>query len=191
MSWFLRMLPIFLLAASCSMGNSSPPSNVDNACTIIREKPKYYRAFKRTERRWNVPVHVQMATIHQESKFVKNARAPRRRVLGFIPWGRQSSAYGYSQAIDGTWDEYRKSTGKQWSRRNNIWDAADFMGWYMNRTRTRTGVRLNDTRNQYLAYHEGHAGYRAGTHWGKPWLLRTANGVASRASLYERQLRRC
>ena len=32
-------------------------------------------------------------------------------ILGVIPTGRQSSAFGYSQALDGTWKEYRRLQG--------------------------------------------------------------------------------
>jgi hypothetical protein len=85
---------------------------------------------KRTERRWGVPVAVQMATIYQESKFIGNARTPQQYTLGVIPMGRQSSAYGYSQALDGTWEEYQKEYGGYRSRRDNIDHATDFMGWY-------------------------------------------------------------
>jgi hypothetical protein len=51
--------------------------------------------------------------------------------------------------------------------------------------------RFTDARNQYLAYHEGHAGYRRGSYNAKPWLLRVADGVADRAATYEMQLISC
>ena len=146
---------------------------------------------RRAERRWGVPVHVQMATFHQESRLDGDARPPFRFALGVIPMGRQSSAYGYSQALDGTWDEYRADTGNRRARRTDIDDAADFMGWYMNKSRDRNGIRLDDTRNQYLAYHEGHAGYARGSYNAKPWLLRVADNVADRAELYRTQLMVC
>ncbi len=193
MSRTLRALVMLVLIAGCGGGSSesTPPRNLDNACSIVREKPQYLRAFNRTERRWGVPVHVQMATIHQESKFVGNARTPLRFTLGVIPMGRQSSAYGYSQALDGTWDEYLEDTGRRRARRDDIRDATDFMGWYMNKTRDRTGVALDDARNQYLAYHEGQTGYLRGSYNRKPWLLRVADRVEERAAMYEGQLRSC
>ena len=149
------------------------------------------RAFKATERRWGVPVNVQMAIIHQESRFKANAKTPMRYILGVIPRGRQSSAYGYSQALDGTWEEYKNSTGRFVARRSNISDAADFMGWYMNNTKRRNGVPLSDAKNQYLAYHEGQTGYARGTYRKKSWLMGVANKVSSRASMYKSQLTRC
>ena len=104
MSRFLRASILLLLLASCGGGNYSAPRNLDNACALASERPAYFRAMKDTERRWGVPIHVQMATFHQESKFIGNARTPHRYALGIIPMGRQSSAYGYSQALDGTWE---------------------------------------------------------------------------------------
>lgn len=191
MSRLLRAVLLLMLVASCSGGDKSPPRNLDNACSIVDQRPKYLRAFKRTERKWGVPVHVQMATIYQESRFDGDARTPVQYVLGIIPMGRQSSAYGYAQALDGTWDEYRKETGRRGADRDDIYDASDFIGWYMNKTRDRNGIALSDARNQYLAYHEGHTGYARGSYRSKSWLVRVADQVAARADTYRSQLTRC
>ena len=157
----------------------------------MRERPAYLQAMRASERRWGVPIHVQMATIHQESKFIGDARTPHRYALGIIPMGRQSSAYGYSQAIDGTWDDYRRSTGNRGARRDNIRDATDFMGWYMNDSTRILGISKRDAASQYLAYHEGRAGFAKGSHRGKPWLTDVAYKVGARAQLYEMQLASC
>lgn len=186
----LSAVLIFLMLASCG-GPKGSPRNLDNACLLLKERRPYARAFKRVDRKWGVPTHVIMAMIHQESKFDGNARTPHRYALGIIPMGRQSSAYGYSQALDGTWDEYRRETGNFGARRNNINDATDFMGWYMTKTRDKLGIPLTDARNQYLAYHDGHTGYRRGTWKKKAWLVDVSSKVASRAATYQSQLRRC
>ena len=65
------------------------------------------------------------------------------------------------------------------------------MGWYMAQTVEETGVQLGDTRNQYLAYHDGRTGFLRGTYKRKPWLLRIADQVASRAVTYDAQLKSC
>lgn len=191
MSRVLRAMVIILAVASCGGGNHSAPRNLDDACAILKQRPQYIKAFRATERKWGVPVHVQMATIYQESKFIGNARTPLRYKLGVIPMGRQSSAYGYSQALDGTWDEYLRETGKRGAKRDRIRDATDFMGWYMNKTRARNGVALTDARNQYLAYHEGHTGFARRSYNSKAWLLRVADEVGSRSRVYQGQLARC
>ena len=183
--------------AACILGScgllpsGTAPRNLDDACSIVEQRPKYLRAFKATERRWGVPVNVQMAVIHQESRFKANAKTPMRYILGVIPRGRQSSAYGYAQALDGTWEEYKKSTGRFVARRSNISDATDFIGWYMNNTKRRNGITLSNARNQYLAYHEGQTGYARGSYRKKTWLLGVANTVSRRSSMYKTQLRRC
>ncbi|MFV1874579.1 lytic transglycosylase [Nioella sp.] len=185
------ILLVLLLAVAACGGGPRPPRNLDNACLILRERPDIARATRQAEREWGIPVHVQLATIHQESSFVHNARTPHRYALGVIPMGRQSSAFGYSQALDGTWDDYRDATGSRRANRTDIRDATDFMGWYMNRSVERLGIAPDDARNQYLAYHEGHSGYARGSYNAKPWLLRVASRVDERAELYERQLAGC
>ncbi|MDC0136948.1 lytic transglycosylase, partial [Sulfitobacter sp.] len=65
----LRAMIVVLLLASCGGSSTTPPRDLDNACTILKQRPDYHKAFKAAERKWGVPVHVQMATIHQESKF--------------------------------------------------------------------------------------------------------------------------
>ncbi len=191
MSRPLRALILLVLVAGCGSSNYSAPRNLDNACSIVSQRPNYLKAMERTEARWGVPVPVQMATIYQESKFIGNARTPRRYTLGVIPMGRQSSAYGYSQALDGTWDEYRENTGRRRAKRDDIDDATDFMGWYMAETQARLGISMGDARNQYLAYHEGRTGYSRGSYNNKAWLMRVAGEVAQRAVTYEAQLLAC
>ena len=73
-------------------------------------------------------------------------------ILGVIPTGRQSSAFGYSQALDGT-GKISPVTGRFGARRDGIYDALiSSVGiWQLQIKR----ISLNDTRNQYLAYHEG------------------------------------
>ncbi|WP_299044672.1 lytic transglycosylase [uncultured Tateyamaria sp.] len=191
MSRLFRAMALVLLAASCGGGSGTAPNRLDNACSIVSERPEYLRAFRAVERKYGVPVHVQMATIYQESKFISDARPPYRYAAGVIPTGRISSAYGYSQALDGTWDEYKTSTGKRIARRDRIRDATDFMGWYMAETQSRLGIPVTDTRNQYLAYHEGRTGYVRGSYRNKAWLMRVAGEVDQRANMYAVQLRSC
>ena len=186
-----RFAALALVALLAACGGKSPPRNLDNACSIVEQRPQYLRAMRKTERKWGVPVPVQMAVIHQESKFDGDARTPHRYALGVIPMGRLSSAYGYSQALDGTWGDYKDDEGRWRASRTNIYDATDFMGWYMDLTETRNGIPKSDARRQYLAYHEGHAGYRRGSYNAKSWLVRVARRVDDRAQMYANQLRAC
>lgn len=187
----LKLLIIIVLLSSCGGGNSSAPRDMSNACSVLRERPQFYRAFRAVERKWSVPMAVQMAVIYQESKFISNARTPRQYALGFLPTGRQSSAYGYAQALDGTWEEYQKDQRRFGARRDRIDDAADFMGWYMAESKRSLGIRLSDARRQYLAYHEGRTGYKRGSHNKKKWLMNVSSAVGKRSVTYDRQLRSC
>ncbi|NNU79177.1 lytic transglycosylase [Halovulum dunhuangense] len=180
-----------VVLTACSGGSEGPPSNAENACMIKRERPSWFRAMAATEKRWGVPVNVQLATFYQESSFRPKARTPRRYFLGFIPAGRVSTAYGYAQAIDGTWEWYQRDTGKRRAKRDRFADASDFMGWYMARTTQTAGVHPHDAYNQYLAYHEGHSGFQRGSYNRKPWLQNTAARVQSRANTYAAQLASC
>ena len=193
MKRFLQIGCLLLLAAcsSGSGGSGQAPRFLENACAILDQRPGYLRAFKAAERKWGVPVHVQMATIYQESKFISNARTPLRYSLGVIPVGRQSSAFGYSQALDGTWKEYQQQEGGRRTRRDNIRHATDFMGWYMVATQRELGIPLTDARNQYLAYHDGRTGYRRGSYRAKPWLVRVAGQIEARSDMYRQQLQSC
>lgn len=191
MSSFLRATIILMLLSSCGAKYNSAPRNLDNACSIVSERPSYLRAFKAVERKYGVPVPSLMAIIYQESKFISDNRTPHQYVLGVIPVGRQSSAFGYSQALDGTWREYQRAQGGSGAKRNDIYDATDFMGWYMAQTVEETGVAIDDTRNQYLAYHDGRTGFLRGTWKRKSWLVRIAGEVAARAVMYDTQLRSC
>ena len=181
---FLSMLVI----AGCA---SRPPATTDNICGIFEDKPRWYKAARKSAERWGTPIHVQMAIIRQESNFDADAKPPRGKALGFIPWKRKSSAYGYAQAKDGTWDWYRKKTGNRWADRDNFKDAIDFVGWYTDESRRRLGISKWDPYSQYLAYHEGHGGFERQTYSSKGWLLGVARKVDYTAKEWGAQLRRC
>ena len=156
----------------------------------LRRTPELAEAATAAERRWGVPVGVQMAIIWRESSFRAAARPPKRYVLG-VPSGHISTAYGYSQALDGTWDWYQRDTGNRSADRTNFADATDFVGWYMTKSLDTNGIPLNDAYNQYLAYHEGHTGYRRRSYLAKDWLIGVAGQVADQAVMYSVQLPTC
>lgn len=187
----LALLAVVFILVSCG-GGERPPSSVVDACRIKQERPHWFRAMYETQRNWGVPVAVQLATISRESSFVHDARPTRRVGSGiFSRHVPRSSAYGYSQALDGTWEGYVRDTGKRRARRENFADASDFIGWYMNQNSRVNGVALGDAYNQYLAYHEGKAGYARGTYRRKAWLPGVARDVQNWAVRYDRQLTRC
>ncbi|KTD48246.1 transcriptional regulator [Legionella quinlivanii] len=188
MKRLLLLIPFLLLSACVS---TPPPRDVNNVCSIFKQYPKWYLDAKDAERRWRVPVAVQMAIIHQESKFDANATPKRTKLLWIIPWKRPSSAYGYTQALRATWAQYKKSDGGVWAARDDFTDAVDFVGWYANQAYRRAGIQRDDTYNLYLAYHEGIGGFMRKTYLQKPWLIGVARKVKMRAMIYQAQMARC
>ncbi len=187
----LRMGLLLMVALGLSACTSSPPSQAENVCEIFTEQRGWYRDAKKAERRWGVPSSVLMAFSFQESSYQARAKPPRTRLLWVIPWRRPSTAYGYTQALDSTWREYQRATGRSRARRHHFGDAMDFIGWYNRRSADQLGLPRNDAYSLYLAYHEGVGGFRRGTYRDKPWLQDVARRVHSRAYAYQTQLAGC
>ncbi len=189
---FKSLKAIFLLSAlllpSCA---TRAPSDLNNVCRIFKEYPSWYKNSKDVERRWLVPIPVQMAIIHQESKFESHAKPPRTKLLGFIPWRRPTTATGYAQALNGTWSEYKQTNGGLLSSRHSFADGVDFIGWYANLAHRRAGINRSDAYTLYLAYHEGIGGYQRKTYLRKSWLVPVARKVKARSQLYAMQLNSC
>lgn len=181
---------ILVILGSCAR-DSRPPRDQDNACAILDQRNGWLRSLQRTEAEWGAPVHVQMAIIWKESSFRSRAKTRKVYFLGSIPNGHVSTAFGFSQALDGTWAEYQDQTNSRGASRSNFRDATDFIGWYMNNSKRRNNIAMDDAYGQYLAYHEGHTGYSRGTYLEKDWLLNVARQVRNRAAQYEAQLHSC
>lgn len=187
-----RLAILAFLGILSGCGHDKPPSTVADACRMQSERPQWFAAMRKTEQKWGVPVSVQLATIARELSFVADAQPTKRIGSGiFSREVPRSSAYGYAQALDGTWDDYREDTGRSGADRDDFADSSDFIGWYMSQAQRVNGVPVSDAYNQYLVYHEGKAGYARGTHRGKSWLPEVARDVEAWATLYQRQLQSC
>jgi len=102
-------LAVGLLALSgCA---TAPPRNSQSICQVFDQYPDWYRDARAAQKRWGTPVNVLMAFVQRESDFREKARPGRPHFL-FIPLPRRSSAYGYAQAQDPVWQEYRKANGR-------------------------------------------------------------------------------
>ena len=170
---------------------SKPPKNTNDVCAIFDEKKSWYKQALRASQRWDIPVAVNMAFMHQESRFVAKAKPPRTRILWLFPGPRKSDAYGYSQAKKTTCEWYVKSSGRRWADRDDFDDAIDFIAWYNSVTRSKFGLKPNDAMRLYLAYHEGHGGYQRGSYRKKQWLINVAKKVEAQRKKYQIQLNRC
>jgi len=164
---------------------------MDNLCHVFDEKHDWYKSAKTSQERWGVPVSLMMAFMHQESRFYAKAKPPRSKILWVIPGPRKSNAFGYSQAKKSTWNWYKREAGAWGADRDDFADAIDFIGWYNDVSHRRNGIAKNDAYRLYLAYHEGHGGYKRGTYMKKPWLQRVARKVSDRSLVYQRQLQGC
>lgn len=182
------MMAAVLLMTACT---TSPPSQTADVCDIFREKKGWYKEAAAARNKWGSPIHTMMAIVHQESRFVADARPPRKYYLGFIPGARPSSAYGYPQAKNETWKHYQRATGNYRHDRDDFGDAMMFIGWYNDQSYQRNKIPKYDTYKLYLAYHEGHGGYARGTYTKKPWLQAVAKKVADQAWRYKTQLDVC
>jgi len=172
-------------------GTTPPPKRADNVCEIFRERPDWYEDASESHEKWGIPIYVMMAILFQESGYVADAKPPRTTCLWVFPGPRRSSAYGYAQVKDETWEEYQDRTGNSWADRDDFGDAIDFVGWYCNLSSKKCRISKRNARNLYLAYHEGRGGYNRKTYRKKAWLLRVANKVQKRADRYRGQLASC
>ncbi len=167
------------------------PKEPDDLCAIFREHSGWYQEARKSYSRWGVPIPVMMAIMHQESTFMAKAKPPRTKCLWIFPGPRPSSAYGYAQATDETWQEYIRSSGNRGADRDEFEDAIDFVGWYCNLSADRCGISKRDAYSLYLAYHEGHGGFNRKTYKKKAWLMQVAHRVDARAETYSTQLASC
>jgi hypothetical protein len=188
----LRPLPMVLGAllfflTGCAV---SPPRKPENLCAVFEEKSEWLEPAQSAEKKWGVPVWVLMAIMYKESSYEADAR-PRSTCLFIFPGPVLSSAYGYSQALDSTWEIYQRNTDNPDADREKFEDAVDFIGWYCHVSYIRCKIPKNDAYGQYLAYHEGQTGYNNKSYAKKTWLLRYARKVESQAMIYRQQLTDC
>lgn len=189
----LRFASLLLVLAVSAC--ASKPQRINDVCAVFAQNDGWISSWRQeattASRRHGIPLHVVMATIRMESGFDGRARPARKMYLGFIPGPRASSAYGYSQALDGTWLQYQRETGRHGARRSNFSDVADFVGWYHRKSVNTLGIASSDTQSLYLAYYSGHAGYARGSWRSNRNIQAYARKTAAMANNYARQMQRC
>ena len=188
----LKISPLIFGLIFLSGCATNPPSKThNNLCHIYDFDDDWQDAARDSAKKWGTPEYILMAFVHQESRFVHNAQPPRPYFLGFIPLPRKSSAYGYPQAQDPAWYDYKKAGGSRFASRSDIEDSLDFIGWYNYQSYKRNGISRHDAFNLYLAYHEGNGGFSRQTYKKKPWLIKVARKVERKAASYKKQLKNC
>ena len=176
---------IFFLLYSCS----SIPSNTSNSCSIFDERYLWYKHTKKVEQKWGTPIYIQLAIIKMESDFDWLAKPPRQKIFKIIPFKRPSSSLGYSQAVKGTWEQYKKETGNKLATRIRFKDSVDFIGWYTNKTEKILKISKKDVFRQYLAYHEGWGNFKNYKKNAK--VIKLAKKVEKQSKIYKKQLKDC
>ena len=181
----LIFLFLFFFIFSCS----SIPKNTADSCSIFSERYLWYKHTKKAEQKWGTPIYIQLAFIKMESGFDWLAKPERLKIFKVIPYRRPSSSFGYSQAVKGTWEQYKKETNNPLATRTRFKDSVDFIGWYTNKTAKLLKISKKDAYRQYLAYHEGWGNYKNYKNNQKVIIL--AKKVAEQANEYRKQLSKC
>ena len=178
---------VFFFLVSCS----SVPKYPQNACKIFGEKYSYLKYSRAASKKWNVPISSILAVINKESGFRRFAKPERTKIFKIIPYRRPSSSLGYSQAINKTWDLYKKENNKPIALRISFKNSSDFIGWYFWKTNKINKVSLKDTRNMYLNYYLGWAAYKNKAYEKDKKAIILAKNVEKQAKIYNNQLREC
>ena len=175
----------FFLITGCS----SIPSNTANSCLIFDERYLWFKHAKKVEQKWGTPIYIQLAIIKMESDFDWLAKPPRKKIFKVVPFKRPSSSFGYSQAVKGTWEQYKKETGNKLATRARFKDSVDFIGWYTNKTEAILNISKKKAFKQYLAYHEGWGNYKYYKKNKK--VIKLAKKVEKQSNIYKKQLFKC
>ena len=186
----LKFINIFLVLILISISAcSSIPQNTSDGCSIFNERYLWYKHVKNTEKKWGTPIYVQLAIVKMESDFDWLAKPPRQKLFKVIPFKRPSSSFGYSQAVKGTWEQYKNETGNKLAIRVRFKDSVDFIGWYTDKTESILKISKKDVFRQYIAYHEGWGAYK--NYKNNQKVIGLAKRVKNQADKYKSQLRKC
>jgi hypothetical protein len=178
---------IFFFLSSCS----SVPKYPQNACKIFSEKYFYLKYSRAASKNWGVPISSILAVINKESGFKRFAKPKRTKIFKIIPYRRPSSSLGFSQAVDKTWDLYKKENNKPAALRISFKNSSDFIGWYFWKTNKINKISFTDTRNMYLNYYLGWAAYKNKTYQNNKKAIIFAKSVEKQAKIYRSQLKEC
>jgi len=179
------LLVIFVFISACS----SIPKNTSDGCSIFSERYFWYKHAKKTQKTWGTPISLQLAIIKMESDFDWLAKPPRHKLFKVIPYKRKSSSLGYSQAVKGTWEQYKNETNNPLATRVRFKDSVDFIGWYTNKTEKILKISKKDSFRQYIAYHEGWGNYKNYKKNAK--VVSLAKKVEQQSNKYKKQLTDC
>ena len=180
-------LILFLFVNSCS----SIPKYPANACKIFGERYLWYKHTKKSSEVYGAPMHIILAFVNKESGFNRWAKPKRTKLFKIVPYKRPSSSFGYSQAVNKTWDQYKKETNNPLALRSRFKDSVLFIGWYINKTNKINKVPLNDPYRQYLNYYLGWGNYSKKVYKTDKKAIIFAKKVEQQSKIYKNQLKEC
>lgn len=154
-------------------------AGTQNICEVLKVHPSWYQDAKVVQQKWGVPVSVQLAIIQEESHFKPDAK------------NKDSSAYGFAQAVNQIWVTYKENCDNKKQKRNNFKDATNFIGWYANRMQKQVNVSPQNAYQLYLSYHDGASGYLTALHKKQAFSKQLADHVQDVANQYKVELLSC
>ena len=182
---FLFVILFFLTACS------SVPKYTSNACKIFGEKYFWYKHAKKSSETYGAPVHIILAFVKKESGFNRWAKPKRTKLFKIVPYKRPSSSFGYSQAVNKTWELYKTETNNPLALRTRFKDSVMFIGWYISKTNKINKISFNDAYRQYLNYYLGWGSYSKEVYKTDKKAIIYAKKVEKQSNVYKSQLKEC
>ena len=182
---------IYSLIFFCLVSCSSVPKYPANACKIFGEKYLWYKHAKKSSETYGAPIHMILAFVNKESGFNRFAKPKRNKLFKVIPYKRPSSSFGYSQAVNKTWELYKTETNNPLALRTRFKDSVMFIGWYISKTNTINKIPLNDSYRQYLNYYLGWGNYSKKVYKTDKKSIIFAKSVEKQSKIYKNQLSEC
>ena len=177
----------FIFLTSCS----SVPKYPQNACKIFSENYLWYKSAKKSSETYGAPIYMILAFVNKESGFNRWAKPERKKLFKVIPYKRPSSSFGYSQAVNKTWELYKNETNNKMALRTRFKDSVLFIGWYIKKTNEINKIPLNDSYRQYLNYYLGWGDYSKKTYEKNKKAIIFAKIVEKQSNIYKKQLKEC
>ncbi|MBA1337755.1 MAG: hypothetical protein FD545_000339 [Pelagibacterales bacterium] len=183
----LLYLFIYLFISACS----SIPKYPQNACKIFGENYLWYKSVKKSSEKYGAPIHIILAFVNKESGFNRWAKPKRTKLFKIVPYKRPSSSFGYSQAVNKTWELYKTETENPLALRARFKDSVMFIGWYIKKTNKINKIPLNDPYRQYLNYYLGWGNYSKEIYKTDKKSILFAKKVEKQSKIYKKQLKDC
>ena len=178
---------VFFVLTSCS----SVPKYPQNACKIFGQNYLWYKSAKKSSEKYGAPVHIILAFINKESGFNRWAKPKRKKLFKIVPYKRPSSSFGYSQAVNKTWELYKNETNNPMALRARFKDSVMFIGWYIKKTNKINKIPLNDSYRQYLNYYLGWGAYAKKSYKTDTKSIIFAKSGEKQSKIYKKQLLEC